>query len=141
MNGFQRIQINQIRHILISLVFLLLLTACFGGGGEEAVPEEQPADQPPQAILTCSDMCAGQGQCGSAPDGRILILGRTEGPETRNHNQLFPIDTPVTILNRTEQKLRIPADGQESNQVFAEIIVNGSEQQGWVAEWCVAPTP
>lgn len=126
------------RYLPVHLVFWLgtavLLSACFGGGGEE-----QPVATG-QTVLTCNEVCAQQGQCGTAVDGRPLILGRNDRPETRDHNLVFNADLPITVLETREEMVQ-SADGQFAMQLFSLVILNDNGQQGWVANWCVASVP
>lgn len=117
------------------LTFGLLLTGCLGGGDETAAT---PAPgQPPQTVLSCTETCAQQGQCGTAGDGRFLILGHNEHPETINHNLTFPVDTPVFIQNSVEQKIQ-PPNGEVTMQPFSLVALADNSQTGWVANWCIA---
>ena len=111
------------------------LSACLGGGDGE----EQPVAAG-QAVLTCNEMCAAQGQCGTAVDGRALVLGHSDRPQTRDHNLVFNVDLPVTVLEVREQTIQ-PMDNQPYVQPFSLVILNDNGQQGWVANWCVAQAP
>lgn len=117
----------------------VLLTGCFGGGNNEA---EQPAPEGAvtQEVLTCSQECAQNGQCGMAADGRTVVLGNSDRPETREHTLVFPIDVPITILEGRDQLIQ-PVNAEPYVQPFSHIFVNSDGKQGWVANWCVAQIP
>ncbi len=121
-------------YLLFWLGTAVTLSACFGGGGEE-----QPAAAG-QTVLTCSEVCAQQGQCGQGVDGRPLILGRHDRPETREHTIVFNVDLPVTVLETRDQTIQ-SVDGQFAMQPFSLVILNDNGQQGWVANWCLAAAP
>ncbi|HRQ36797.1 MAG TPA: hypothetical protein PLD25_02650 [Chloroflexota bacterium] len=122
-------------YLLFWLGTAVTLTACFGGGGAE---EQSVATG--QTVLICNEVCAQQGQCGKATDGRPLILGRSDRPETRDHNLVFNADLPVTIVETRVETIQA-AEGQFSMQQFSLVILNDNGQQGWVADWCVASAP
>ena len=121
-------------YLLFWLGTAVTLSACFGGGGGE----EQPAAG--QTVLTCNEVCAQQGQCGQGIDDRLLILGRSDRPETRDHNLVFNADLPITILETRDETIQ-SVDGQFATQPFSLVILNDNGQQGWVANWCVAAAP
>lgn len=119
------------------LVLVWLLTACFGGGAQEGLPAEPPLGQ---VVLACSETCAQYGQCGTAADGRYLILGHSERPETQNHNLAFPVDLPISIQAGNEQRIQPP--GSDSFvQGFSLITLHDNGKAGWVANWCIAAAP
>lgn len=117
----------------------MFLTGCLGGGNNEA---EQPAPEAAvtQAVLVCSQECAQNGQCGTAVDGRSLVLGHSDRPETRDHTLVFPVDVPITVLEGREQLIQ-PLNAEPIMQPFFRIMVNNDGKQGWVANWCVAQIP
>lgn len=119
------------------LIILLLLTACFGGGNQGETENVAPVEnQSAQKTLTCSEACANNGQCGQAGDGRLVVLGRSDQPNTQNHDQIFPVDTPVDILG-SEQRLVQSFGGEVSQLTFSYINLSDGQKSGWVANWCV----
>jgi hypothetical protein len=125
-------------HCFCAVGLAVLLAACSGGGDaqEQAAPEATAVP----VILTCSEMCLQQGQCGSAADGRTLILGHSDHPETQNHDLVFNADALITIQETREQMIQ-PINNQPYMQPFSRIVLNENGQQGWVANWCIAPSP
>lgn len=121
-------------YMLFWVCTAVTLTACFGAGGDEQPPAEQ-------IVLTCSEACAQQGQCGTGADERPLVLGRSDRPETRDHNLVFNADLSITILETREEMVQSALDGQTAMQPFSFVILNDSGQQGWVANWCLAAAP
>lgn len=126
---------------VLLMCFVFLFAACGGGGGEEAAPAEAaPADQT-QNVLACSDACRAQGQCGVGSDGSTnWVLGNASQPETRNHNQIFPVDRPISILDAAERVLQ-PPEGDPFPQMFSLITINEDGKTGWVANWCISTVP
>jgi hypothetical protein len=124
--------------ILPGLLLILLLTGCFGGGGEEAAaPTPAPTGQ---TVVTCSDACAQQGQCGTTGDGRQLVLGRRDVPETQNHDLVFPTNAPVSVQATNIRTLQ-PPGGQPFPQGFSLISLNENGKTGWVSDLCIATLP
>jgi len=127
-----------VRYSQFSLLFLFVfLTACFGRGGNE--PAEEAA-QLAETVLLCTPACADQGQCGKTEDGRDLVLGHTERPETRNHNLTLPVNTPITVQLKTPQQLRL-VTGAIFEQTFSLITINENGVTGWVPDWCISSPP
>ena len=95
---------------MIFILCVFIITACGGGGGEAATDAENPeaAPPPPPAKIVCNDTCRNEGQCGENADGQPVILGNDRQPETRNHNQTFPHDADVNILQSKEMNLLRP---------------------------------
>ena len=131
------------RSWLNGIVFVLcvfIITAC-GGGGEAAPEAENPeaAPPPPPAKIVCNDTCRNEGQCGENADGQPVILGNDGQPETRNHNQTFPHDADVNILQSKEMNLLRPAESEPFPLTFHLVQLSGENPQtGWVASWCIA---
>jgi len=111
------------------LATLFLLVACLGGRGQ--------ANQP---MLTCSESCAAQGQCGTTEDGRQVVLAHSESPQTQNHTLFLPIDTAVEIQSSANQTIQ-QADGQQYGQDFSYVVMAEPAKSGWVANWCIAFPP
>lgn len=120
-------------YVLLWVCTAVTLTACFGGGGEQPTAD--------QTVLTCSEMCAQQGQCGTGTDARLLVLGRSDRPETRDHDLVFNSDLPITIQQTREEMVQSALDGQTMMQPFSFVVLNENGQQGWVANWCLASAP
>jgi hypothetical protein len=122
---------------LLLLFLLLLLTACLGGGDDAAQDVAAPETAVQQTgSLTCSNICQIQGQCGTAADGRILILANSSQPATRNHNAVLENDSPVFILEQQSRTVADPA-GNISNLDFFAVQPTGGGPASWVAGSCV----
>jgi len=138
--------LRQFWHIPLPVIGLLLLllglTACFGGGNNAAqdtgVTLEVPGQQ--TGTLTCSESCAAQGQCGTAPDGRILIMAHSNVPSTRDHNTVLPNDSTVTVLAQEPHTIADVAGVTSTLNFFAIQPVEGGPAS-WVAGTCVALHP
>ncbi|VAW38685.1 hypothetical protein MNBD_CHLOROFLEXI01-148 [hydrothermal vent metagenome] len=123
------------------LLLFLLLTSCLGGGGEaaqDAVAPETAALQ--TGTLTCSDNCRNQGQCGTAVDGRIVILAHGSQPATRDHNAVLENDSPILIVQQEQRTVADPV-GTLSNLNFFAVQPAAGGPTNWVAGSCVNPTP
>lgn len=130
------------RTLFVGLLVLLglgvALTTCFPRGNDEPVAPLQELIG--ETVLACSALCAQQGQCGQAVDGRLMVLGHPDHPETYHHAQLFPVDVPVTIEFMSEQRIQSPG-AEPIFQPFSLIIVNHDGKRGWVADSCVSRLP
>lgn len=118
------------------LLLFLLLTACFGGGGDEValvVPETAVQST---GTLVCSEGCLSQGQCGTVADGRIVILARSSGPATRDHDVLLLNDSAVTIVAQEPRIIQDIAGNQTNLNFFAVQPAEGGFTS-WVAGSCV----
>ena len=125
------------QHILFVglLLLLLLLTACFGGGNEEtAVSPETAAQQ--TGSLICSNSCLSQGQCGTAADGRIVILAHSSQAATRDHNTLLPNESAINILGLETHTVADVANNQTTLNFYNVQPVEGGPAS-WVAGSCV----
>lgn len=126
---------------IVILLCLFIITACGGGGGDEATEAENPeaAPPPPPAKIVCNDGCRNEGQCGENADGQPVVLGNADQPETRAHNQLFPHDADVNILDSRDMNLLRPAETEPFPLAFYLVqLVGENPQTGWVASWCIA---
>ncbi len=121
-------------HLWLLLLFLLL-TACFGGG-DDAAQEGVLETAVQQGTLTCSDNCRNQGQCGTATDGRIVVLAHGLQPATRDHNAVLENDSPVLIVGTEQRTVADPA-GNTSNLNFFAVQPSGGGPTNWVAGSCV----
>ncbi len=127
---------------IVLLVLVVLLTACFGGGGDNAAPETtvtDPAAVPPTGSLTCSPDCLNQGQCGTAADGRIVILAHDSRPATRDHNVILANDSAVNILAQEQHSVQ-DAAGNIFPLIFYVVQPAQSGPNSWVAGSCVNQT-
>jgi hypothetical protein len=122
----------------IAIILILLFSAgCFGGGNDgQAADQTGGQGQPVQATLTCSEACAQNGQCGPTADGRVFVLARSDRPNTRDHDLIFPVDVPVEILINEQRTIQSPG-GEPVLQAFSHITLLDRVKTGWVADWCV----
>lgn len=114
------------------LLFFLLTTACFGGDNT-AAPEAAEGQQ--TGSLACTETCRTQGQCGTAADGRIVILAHSGGPATRDHNTVINNESAVTILSQ-EQRTIQETSGTQSTMTFFNVQPANSPA-AWVIGSCV----
>ena len=122
------------------LLLFLLLTACLGGGDDPA-PEAVAPEVAGQSTgtLVCSNNCINQGQCGTAADGRTVILAHSGQPATRNHDTILNNDSPVFIVGQ-EQRTVADMAGNQSSLNFIAVQVTSGGPTSWVAGICVNPT-
>jgi hypothetical protein len=123
----------------VGLLLLLLLTACLGGGTEAA----EDAVVPEAAALTtgslvCSESCLSQGQCGTAADGRIVILAHSNGPATRDHNTVLNNDSTILIVGQEPRTIADITGATATLNFFAVQPAEGGPTS-WVAGSCVNP--
>ncbi|MBK8905030.1 MAG: hypothetical protein IPM53_27870 [Anaerolineaceae bacterium] len=121
---------------LVSLLLLfLLLTACFGGGNspEEIAPEAAAITT---ATLRCSESCLAHGQCGTAADGRTVILARSAGAGLSDHDVLMASDSVVNIMAQ-ESHIIQDVTGVQSSLNFYFVQPPEGGFSNWVAGSCV----
>lgn len=124
--------------LLVLSVFIFAACGFIGGGGEEAPAENPEATPLPSAKVTCSEICRNEGQCGDNADGQVVVLGNSVEPQTRIHDQLFPNDANVVIVDTQDKMVKRPTTGEEFLLPFfraRENVENG--QEGWITSWCV----
>lgn len=126
------------KYLLLSIVALILLTltAClslFSGSrlGHEATLETS-------GTLTCSTECINRGQCGTAADETLYVLGGLDVPTVANHNRTFPDNTPVQIVSSRVENMQNNADGTPFSLTFYQVTTEDLTKSGWVAGWCIA---
>ena len=149
MTGFANIhqqgRSTALYRIIIGLFLLLLLTSCGGGlfgGGDDAAPADGSAVDaaieavPQSGTLSCNELCGAEGQCGTRADGTAVVLGHSVQPATRDHDRLFPVNTPLLILNR-QPRLVQRITGEQLTVDFFQVQLNDGSVGGWVAGWCV----
>lgn len=131
---YRSVQPRQMPLVWLLLLFLLL-TGCLGGGeaAQDAPAPETAVQQ--TGTLTCSDNCRNQGQCGTATDGRIVILAHSDKPATRDHNTVLENNGAVLIMGQELRAVVDPA-GVVSNLNFYAVQPNGGPTS-WVAGSCV----
>ncbi len=125
---------------LLLLLIFLLLTACFGGGNE-AAPDAGAPEIAAQlsGTLVCSNNCLNQGQCGTAADGRTVILAHSGQPATRDHNTILDNESAVFIIDQ-QQRLVTDMVGNQSNLNFFAVQLATGGPTSWVAGSCVNQT-
>ena len=127
-----------------------ILTACGGENDADVIPEggeqqQLPEAAPAEAItLQCSAECAARGQCGTTIDGSDVVLLNLEGPavEPSEHDQVAPVNAPVTVQETRPVALVEEATGAQFQHDFHRVFVAQQNIEGWVAEWCLSgPVP
>ncbi|MCA9917865.1 MAG: hypothetical protein KC445_07940 [Anaerolineales bacterium] len=135
---FPRNILRQLRFLPLAglLLLIALFTACSGSGDDAAPEVVDPAAAVLQTgSLTCSQTCLAQGQCGTAADGRTVILAHSGQPKLRDHDTLLADEAAVTILN--QQTLAISdAVGAISSMSFFNVQPTGGPAS-WVSGSCV----
>ena len=122
------------------LLLFLLLTACFGGGEQAAQDVAAPEGAvQPTGTLVCSNNCLNQGQCGTAADGRIVILAHSDQPATRDHNTVLANDSTVLLLGQQPRSVIDLAGNISTLNFFAVQLASGGPAS-WVAGSCVNQT-
>ena len=129
-------------HLVGLLLLFLSLTACFGGGNEAAEETAVTLTNPGQqnGTLTCSESCSLQGQCGTTLDGRVVILGHSNVPSTRDHNTVLPNESTVTVLAQEPHTVADAAGVTSTLNFFAIQPLDGGPAS-WVAGTCVNLQP
>ena len=117
---------------LIFFAFVLLsLTACLSLFNSTRYGHELELEG--EARITCGDECSARGQCGTAADESIFVLGGIDTPLVQNHNRVFPDNTTVTIKSRVAQNLQQIEDSQQFSLTFYEVTAPVLGRAGWVA--------
>lgn len=133
------IHLKLARHVPLTglLLLFLLLTACFGGGNEAAPEVAAPEAAGPQSgTLTCTATCLAQGQCGTAADGRTVILAHGSQPTLRDHNAILENNSNIVVAG--QQTLNImDITGATSTLNFFAVQVPEGGPINWVAGSCV----
>ena len=127
--------------LLLFFLFLLLTTTACIGGGDEPAPEAAAPEAAVQATgtLVCSADCINQGQCGTTLDGRIVILGHSGQPATRDHNTTLLTDSVVFLREEQQRTVMDPAGNTSVLNFFAVQPTDGGPMS-WVAGTCVNRT-
>ena len=131
---------RQFRYLPLAglLLLLLTLTACFGGGDDNASEAAAPETAVQQnATLTCTSACLAQGQCGTAADGRAVILAHGSQPTLRDHNVILDNESAVVIVGQQSHTI-LNTDGATSTLNFFAVQTAGGGPTNWVAGTCVA---
>ena len=134
-----RKDLKQPQHLPLTglLLLFLLLTACFGGGNEAAPEAAAPEAAGPQGgTLTCTATCLAQGQCGTAADGRTVILGHGSQPALRDHNAILENNSNIVVVGQQTQTI-MDITGATSTLNFFAVQVPEGGPANWVAGSCV----
>ncbi len=123
--------------LLLLLVALLMLAACFGGRDEPTTVFGSEGTLSGTANLTCSDECRQRSQCGTF-GRRWVILSSSAGPATEFHDLYFAADSEVTINQQQMAQVQgISGPSTPWRVAFYEIDAPG-QGSGWVAGWCIS---
>lgn len=125
---------------LAALTFMMvwLLAAC--RGDEEPIPFVKDE----QVQVTCSELCAIHGQCGTLAEGPLAVLANEGGPAVTLQNRYFLDDTLVTVVESNPRQLTTMRDGAPLDPLEATpfthmfYLVSGEGKTAWVSEWCLA---
>lgn len=117
---------------------VLLLSGC--GLLQRDAAEPAPPTTGGVGLLTCTEICAGRGQCGER-DGRVkVILGNMLEPvvEPYQHDIFYDEGTAVTIVDFRDRQVVILADDLPQSARFLLVRPQGSAapRDAWVVEWC-----
>ncbi|MCA9995787.1 MAG: hypothetical protein KDE56_08580 [Anaerolineales bacterium] len=115
---------------------LLMLTACLSLFAGQSLGSDTPLEG--TGTLTCSTECMDRGQCGTAADESLYVLGALDAPTVANHNRVFADNTPVQIINSQVQNVQNNSDGQRFSLTFYQVTTEDLTKAGWVAGWCIA---
>jgi hypothetical protein len=88
-----------------------------------------------EALLVCSRDCADRGQCGTAEQGKMVLLS-SAGPATAGHNMAIADGTNVSIVLEQQTTVIRVATGEPENASFYQVNIP-ERGQGWAAGWCV----
>lgn len=122
---------------IFSCALVLLLAAC---GGDD--PVRFNIDE--RALVTCSEICASRGQCGTLSGGQMAVLGNESGPAVDHQDRFYIDGTPVVVVERSERQLFPARNGSPltgSSTPFPHIfyrVTNQEQKTAWVSEWCLA---
>lgn len=128
--------------IFVAFLIPLLLVACLGKdptAGLVLGSNAQLAAGP--AVVTCSADCRDTSQCGAVEDGTQVVLMNTFTPATETHNMAIPVDTQVQIIDSRGEPMRRMSTNDQFTLNYYSVIVEGREDAGWIAGWCLMGTP
>lgn len=117
-------------------VVLLTLTACLSLFAGQRLGHEVQLEA--TGTLTCSTECMDRGQCGTAADESLYVLGGLDVPTVANHNRVFADGTPVQIVTSRVENVQNNSDGQRFSLTFYQVTTEDLTKAGWVAGWCIA---
>lgn len=131
---------TRLRPILL-LTFLLLATLGLLAACRGDEPAQFAADE--EAKTTCSDACAGRGQCGTLDGDKRVILAMEGGPAVALHDRFFFDSTLVKVIEISQRELIAARDGVPQSlpatpfpHTFYRVSDGG--KTAWVSEWCLA---
>lgn len=131
---------SRLRPILFLVALICSLLVLLAGCGRNENVPFVPNDL---AQITCSDDCAGHGQCGTLGGDQRVVLANEGGPAVTLHDRFFFDGISVTIVEPSQRELIAARDGialiAEATP-FPHLFyrVNGEGKTAWVSEWCLA---
>lgn len=133
------------RKLLVYGLWIVVALAIIGGGiyawrtlrGEDEVPAGTAV------TLTCSEVCAAHGQCGTtmqSPNIPVILAGSGfPVVEPGQHDLFFPDRSPAEVRETVIVTL-VDVENQPFEHPFTRIEFRNPMNDavtGWVPEWCI----
>ena len=122
--------------VLIFILLLPVITAACSLRRQDPVPVlGSDTSLAGEAFVVCSQECAERGQCGSADQGKMVLLNAS-GPATSEHNMAIAEGSPV-LIDHEESRPAIQVSNNEPMTIIFYLVNVPERGPGWVAGWCL----